>query len=699
MKKLKINLIAPIIIGFIGFLLVVGISTLNVQNIAWLSKGDALFNYVGWEIFRQSPWTNPIGLNPNYGLEFGSSIVYSDSVPILAILFKLFSSLLGHPFQYFGIWLLLCFILQAFFGLKLAELITKNKWLQLCISVIFLFTPAMLFRTNVHLALAGHFVILWALYLNLKRNSSSWSWVLLITITLGIHFYLFVMVIILWFGSLLDRLFTKQSNIKSLAFECGFIFLTIGIFVWQYGYLAISVGSSSGIGYGYYQFNLLGFFNPMGWSMFVTRNIYNPPHFESFAYAGAGIFSSLVLGALLLGRKKERSELFRKIYHYKFLVISIFLMLCISISQNVYIGNSYIQLPLNEHILFALNALGASSRFSWPFLYSMTFVSFWLIIKGYRKGIVAIFFILCLLQVCDISKGWLKLHHYFSHLKGKNIEHTLTHEFWSEVPKQYSALKLIPPQHWPDRWNNFAAYAAQNKIATNTVFLARHDLLKVIQAKDAANNELSSGQFNPKTIYVFQKWSDNLNQISPNFDPKRDLLARINGVTVLAPNYKMCRECKQVDPSLEMDSLTPKLNLNESVHFSNESMGSDLLIKGWSQPDSWGVWSSGTSSTIAVPLGKYAPSKIQFTFRGMVGPKHEISNIEVLLNGEYQKTIQVTKQLNNIMSITIPDKFKHDSYVIVEFKYLNPTSPKGAGFGNQDDRLLTLGIESVQILK
>ena len=143
MKKLKINLIAPIIIGFIGFLLVVGISTLNVQNIAWLSKGDALFNYVGWEIFRQSPWTNPIGLNPNYGLEFGSSIVYSDSVPILAILFKLFSSLLGHPFQYFGIWLLLCFILQAFFGLKLAELITKNKWLQLCISVIFLFAPAM----------------------------------------------------------------------------------------------------------------------------------------------------------------------------------------------------------------------------------------------------------------------------------------------------------------------------------------------------------------------------------------------------------------------------------------------------------------------------------------------------------------------------------------------------------------------------
>jgi hypothetical protein len=381
------------------------------------------------------------------------------------------------------------------------------------------------------------------------------------------------------------------------------------------------------------------------------------------------------------------------------MVIAVVTMLFISVSQNIYIGDSYFHLPINEHLLLLLNAFGASSRFCWPFLYSTTFIALWLIIYGYKKGIVAIFFTLCALQIVDVSKGWIKLHHYFSDLKGKNIAHTLTHEFWSEVPKQYSALKLVPPQHWPDRWNNFAAYAAQNQLATNTVFLARHDLLKVIQAKDAANLELISGKFNPKTIYAFQKWSDNLNQISPNFDPKRDLLARINGVTVLAPNYKMCLECKQVNPSLEMNSLTPQLKLNEIVNFSNESLGSDLLVRGWSQPDSWGIWSSGTSSTIAIPLGNHAPSKIQFVFRGMVGPKHQVSNIEILINGEYQKTIHVTKQLNNMMSITIPDKFKRDNFVMLEFKYLNPISPKGAGFGNQDDRLLTLGIESIQILK
>jgi hypothetical protein len=193
--------------------------------------------------------------------------------------------------------------------------------------------------------LAGHFVILWALYLNLKRGQSVWAWAFLIAIVLGIHFYLFVIVMGLWLGSFLDRVSARQSNIKLLTFECGLVFITTCISVWQYGYLAISVGSSSGIGYGYYQFNLLGFFNPMGWSTFISRNLYTPPHFESFSYAGAGIFSALLLGGSILGRGEVRSELSRKIDHHKFMVIAVVTMLFISISQNIYIGDSYFHLP------------------------------------------------------------------------------------------------------------------------------------------------------------------------------------------------------------------------------------------------------------------------------------------------------------------------------------------------------------------
>jgi len=37
--------------------------------------------------------------------------VFFDSIPLLAFLFKPFTSLLPEPFQYFDLWLLACFIL------------------------------------------------------------------------------------------------------------------------------------------------------------------------------------------------------------------------------------------------------------------------------------------------------------------------------------------------------------------------------------------------------------------------------------------------------------------------------------------------------------------------------------------------------------------------------------------------------------
>jgi hypothetical protein len=80
--------------------------------------------------YRYGPWTFPIGLNPNFGLDISSSIIYSNSMPLLAMLFKPFSGLLGEPFQFLGLWILLCFILQAWITWLLSVLITKDIWVN-----------------------------------------------------------------------------------------------------------------------------------------------------------------------------------------------------------------------------------------------------------------------------------------------------------------------------------------------------------------------------------------------------------------------------------------------------------------------------------------------------------------------------------------------------------------------------------------
>ena len=97
--------ILPIGFGLLVFLLVAGSSILDGSNIQWLGGSlDPAQHYLGWALYRDSPWTLPLGLNPNNGLEFSNAIVFSDSLPLFAILFKSLSHFLPHPFQYFDVW-------------------------------------------------------------------------------------------------------------------------------------------------------------------------------------------------------------------------------------------------------------------------------------------------------------------------------------------------------------------------------------------------------------------------------------------------------------------------------------------------------------------------------------------------------------------------------------------------------------------
>ena len=82
-----------------AFLLIAGDQFLDPTNVAWLEGGDPLQHYLGWAFYRNSPWTWPVGLNPLYGMEFSNSIVFTDSIPLLAIPFKAISQFLPYPFQ------------------------------------------------------------------------------------------------------------------------------------------------------------------------------------------------------------------------------------------------------------------------------------------------------------------------------------------------------------------------------------------------------------------------------------------------------------------------------------------------------------------------------------------------------------------------------------------------------------------------
>ena len=207
------SLILAFIIGFLAFLLIVGISPLLPSNVSWIYILDPMQQFLGWQFFRNTPWSVPLGINPNFGLDFSNSIVYTDSIPLLAFIFKIFSPLLPETFQYLGIWYLLSLILQAYFAIKLISLISKETSIQILGAILFVFSPPLLFRINLQSALTGHFLILAGLYLNCRtqNNKRAFQWGALILTAEMVNIYLLIMVMGLWLADLLDKSILQKS--------------------------------------------------------------------------------------------------------------------------------------------------------------------------------------------------------------------------------------------------------------------------------------------------------------------------------------------------------------------------------------------------------------------------------------------------------------------------------------------------------
>jgi len=166
--KLEIKDVIPIFLGILCFAIVCGFNATNPLNEEWLfGGGDATQHYLGWLFFRNSPWAWPPGLNPMYGIGLNNSIVFTDSIPLLAIPFKALSPILPNTFQYLGMWAFLCFILQAWFAWKLVSLFSRDLLICAMCTGLFIFSVPMLSLFPENPGLGSLFLVLAALYLSL----------------------------------------------------------------------------------------------------------------------------------------------------------------------------------------------------------------------------------------------------------------------------------------------------------------------------------------------------------------------------------------------------------------------------------------------------------------------------------------------------------------------------------------------------
>ena len=708
----KKSFFIPVLLGIIFFYLVVGPGPLDPQNLSWIfGRFDPPQHYLGWVFYRNSPWSFPIGLNPSFGIDIGNSIVYTDSLPLLAIPLKLISPLLPKVFQYIGIWLLICFVMQAYFSWKIISIASNNFWILLFGIALLAFSPPMFWRaytpSGTQAALAAHFLILAAFYLILKKDQGLRTiyWGALLSIGVLTHFYLFSMVAILWISDLLDQVISKKTLPRNQAFfEVISIFVLVLVCAWQAGYFAIS--SSSGVeqGYGFLKLNLLSPLDPNGWS-FVLPNIpIQTTWGEGFNYLGLGIILAILLSLyslFFISITKNYPVLknaFNLVSNHRFLLIALLLLLFNAITNNVGVGAKEFSFELPALLRAPLNILRSSARMYWPIHYGLIICALFIIIRflSAKKTIAVLGFLLAI-QIMDTSPGWLTIRQNLAQDMSNEVHSPLLKDpFWQSAAKFYKKIIRIPAGTQAPNWLQFASLAAENQISTNSIYVARIDNQKVNAANLKLLDVLKKGNFDPTALYILEQ-----RFVIPALASSgpEDMLAHFDGFTVFAPGWLRCKTCPPIPDWKRIKTEDFRPPNRSQMGFSNQAKDQKSILylgNGWSWQEEWGTWSDGTKAIINIPWPLQTPRTIKFDLKAFVMTnKHPTQSIDVLVNGAPYTHLELNEFDNNLLIITISKEMLTQPFLEVEFKMNNPGQPSKLINSNQDQRKLGLGLKSI----
>ena len=308
-----ICLLAGLIAGLL-FALIYGFGLLDPQNVSWAMnpEKDIYQAYLGWRAFAADTWHFPLGLYNRFSYPELNSIIFTDSVPLFAVIFKLFRGVLPTHFQYFGIWTALCYFLSAALACRILLRYTESRAAALFGAEFFVFIPAMLLRTMVHAALTGQWLVILALsslflyreiYRRPGRAFALWAAAGLLAASVQIYFVLICGIILVGYCvcSIVDT--RRVGN----ALRCLFGYIAAALFaVWIFG--GFSTGRTSDqvkdAGFGEFSFNLNSFWNardpdPQGIFALFRKFpwVDEAKQAEGFAYLGLGVW--LLLAAAL----------------------------------------------------------------------------------------------------------------------------------------------------------------------------------------------------------------------------------------------------------------------------------------------------------------------------------------------------------------------------------------------------------------
>ncbi len=504
------------IIGFVFAICLIGFQHFLPWNYKWLySKGDGALTQLGFEFFRNSPFIQwPITAVPQYVT--GSHMILPTENAIPNLIGKVVGVVFSGSFQFVGLWIVLCFALQGYFGAKMLSRFVDSGSSIVFGSFFFVLSPALLYRVGVmnHYALGGHWMILAAFYLYFGTESKTRTWGLLLFFGMLTSVYISAMLLVVFLAHQMKKyLLTKQISAHNLV---------VPLAAAVVGFLAMGYAStrSSTTGSNFFRLNAIAWFNPgysndgsfSGVLNFVgnsrLRRVFSE-EWEGFQYLGTVVIAGVLLG-LAYVRKMQIRQNWRG---YTPILLGGGVLFVFALSNHVVLLQQEFNYWWPSQLLELRQVFRGATRFGWPAYYLVTLFAVVQIIrfcsiKNFKAGVA----IASVFMLIESSPGIAYVRSEFS--SSEPYETSIVNQKWNEIAKTHLRLAIYPnfdlqvgevtgdAEFWIDRWFDLAKFAVDHDLSTNFGYVPR-PLTDYISEQDAQIlSELQNGALQPNTVYV-----------------------------------------------------------------------------------------------------------------------------------------------------------------------------------------------------
>lgn len=501
------GIVAGGLAGGVFFLVVFGPQLLAPGNIGWLMRPDSQMYYLAFEHFRREPWQWPPGAILGVGHPVGTSIGNSDAVPLVAFAIKALNPWLPSPFQFLGVWLFICFVLQGVFGALLARQVTGDRRLQALSGALFVLTPALVHRVG-HAALCAHWTVLATVMLLMQGHGVSRSrylaWILLSAVTAAINPYLAMIVVGVALCAVMTGKGAGPAGAARAAGQATGILAAVAGILWATGIFTVRGSAMRFGGFGLYSMNLLSPVITLGYSrLFPSLPVVQDGQAEGFIYFGAG-WGLLVACALVLRARRGPAS-----PPLAWAWLGVGLLTALAVSTTVTAG-PYVLADVSRWAPGFVDAVRSSGRFAWLPLYLTFALVVRLLVVHLRPSVAAgVLLVAVALQLVDLEGAYARIHRRERSDAWTLYDDPLKSPVWDAAMAAHAHLVMAPPDMcastWPDPAGPhlpFSMLAARHGATVNSGFSGRFDIDQVLAYCGSLREDLAGGRFDAGALYV-----------------------------------------------------------------------------------------------------------------------------------------------------------------------------------------------------